>query len=193
MRVLLTLALLLVVLFPAQAEEEISVYASYRLFHPTSESMQNSRTTLAVQDETAFGIGTDYRFSNWGSAELDFMRLWMDVEANREHFGHTNADLISASLNFHFFDDGQLDFSVGPGLTYSEYGTFSYANPCTPPVELEDELAVSVRTRLDIALTSRLSITAGARYMDLEIHRGLSSLEIDPVILGAGVMLTFGR
>ena len=182
------LAALVLLLAPAVAfAGEVEVYASARYLEPLGDAAGG----LAAASSTGWGGGVGLGPWPWGRVELDFMRAELPVVSagwprSGIELDRAPVDVYALLLNLRLYESERLEVYFGPVAGYAEIGELA-------GVPLEDELAIGVSGAVAVRVGGPVVLRAGLRYLDLEIRRGLGSLEVDPIVASAGLGLRFGR
>lgn len=179
-RTLVALAALLVVLSPAFADS-LKVYGSYRYVAPVANG-SFAGVSLEADAAPAWGGGFEWRLNGWGGFELDYSRVGHDLFYGDRNIGRFDAEMYGLAMNLHLVDEPRWGMYFGPLISYAEFEQTNVDNEWTP----------GVSAGLDLKLTQRWAATFGARYIDLELTRGISALEIDPLVGSVGLAFTFG-
>ena len=89
---------------------------------------------------------------------------------------------LTAGLNFHLTPNRRVDLFLGPLVGFVGYGG-----------DFDDDLAWGVNLGVDVPLPWRWYFTGGARYLKSSAEAPASGLdlEVDPIILSAGLSIRF--
>jgi outer membrane protein W len=200
----ITLLLVLVAALPAlaQAPVDISVFASWVDAQGDTIFAEGPETNFESGD--GFGVAVNWFWGRSLSTELSASALKMDagLDLGGEPFvdlGSIDLTAISLTFQYHFARDSVIDPYLGVGAAWVMVEDLESddLDLLFGPLEADDEFTYVLNAGLGIRLTQSFGLYLDAKYMPLEIATRAAGdtedtkLEIDPMIISAGIRIRF--
>lgn len=155
-------------------------------------------------DGSGFGLGIGYRLTPHLGLALDVASADFDVVLRSESAGGTFEDTESAGfemylagVDWHFAPERRLDVSLGltAAMTKLEDLVFLTASGDREKMTFDDDVGVGFSLGIEwpFGAESRWRLTSRARYLQtiLESDSGSGDLDLDPLIVSAGIAYAF--
>lgn len=198
-RTVIVLSLLLFPLLAAAQSNELGVFISTSQFEDSE--LSDGVDTLDLEFDEDMGYGVSYnRFWFGGfSTEFAYQKLGADLtvgfEDIRADAGELDLDILSATAQLHFARGGMFSPYIGGGVAYVSGQAGSIDEEELEDTDLESEVEFLANAGLDIGLTPGFAIFIDGKYILYEARGEGDSdgeaLDINPLIVGAGVKLRF--
>lgn len=165
------------------------------------EGREQTGTNLQtdVGDSVTPEFDVTYFFTDHIAAELIAATAQHEVSAGGLDLGETFILPPTLTLQYHFTPDQKFSPYVGAGLNYSLfYGEDSGTG--FNDLEVEGGLGFALQAGFDYWINENWGLNLDAKYIDLDIDAAVTlnnsrlranDVELDPVILGAGVAYRF--
>jgi outer membrane protein W len=200
----ITLLLVLVAALPAlaQAPVDISVFASWVDAQGDTILAEGPETNFESGD--GFGVAINWFWGRSLSTELSASAIKMDagLDLGGQPFvdlGSIDLTPIALTFQYHFARDSVIDPYLGVGAAWVlvEDIESDDLDLLFGPLKVDDEFTYVLNAGLGIRLTQTFGLYLDAKYMPLEIATRAAGdtvdtkLEIDPMIISAGIRIRF--
>ena len=199
-RTLIVLSLLLLPLTAtAQPMNEIGVFISTSQFDDSEISDAEDIFDVEFDEDMGYGVSYNRFWTNSFSTELAYQRLGADLTVSFEEIaedaGTLDLDILSATGQLHFVRGGLLSPYIGGGVAYVSGEAGFIDEEEIESANLENEIDFLANAGLNIGFAQSFVIFLDGKYIMYEA-RGEGddeddSLDINPLILSAGVKLRF--
>ncbi len=161
------------------------------------------RAFLTLGKGAGFGLGLEYLFSDRWGVEGGILFGELDAEAfvdRGDLWAHAEDEVsfrpLMLGLNYHMTPGRKADFYIGPFVALVQYSSARFNLPFTQiNTDYDDDFGVGLNLGVDIPFgSSAWGFNGGVRYLQTTADEdgGLGrSLDIDPLILSAGVGVRF--
>jgi outer membrane protein len=157
---------------------------------------------IQVKDRWVPELDITYFFSKQLSAELVLAFTELDAHVAASAVGAFDAGSFKAlpptlTVQWHFLPDGQFRPYVGAGLNYTRLSSVKLGNAVTGPLDLDrTSIGPAVQAGVDIGLGGAWSLNVDVKkvWIRTDLKSGgnkLSTLKVDPVLVGVGVGYRF--
>ena len=209
---LLSLALVLVVAFPAFADRSVDITGFVTWVDPNSEGTFDApedEIDVELGDEMGFGAAVNIFWGERISTELAVSQVdspfVLSPRARLINVSEAEVNMIpiTAVLQFHFIPEGIIDPYIGAGAAYIVFGgdvrDDDAGNLALDDIE-GDDLGLVLNGGLSLRLGSNFAIVGDVKYVPtgsaaravLNNDEGTETdVEVSPIIVSAGLSLRF--
>lgn len=194
-----TTALLVVTAFCAQSAMayqagDIYVRGGIEKTDPEPDNGRLNNQHINVDDDTGFAYGMGYLFSDKLGVELNGSQTQkQNLRVGGSDDGHFESTPLNLMLNYYplgGISDARVHPYVGVGVNYTNFKNESFDSG------LDDSWGFAGQLGVDLNITDNLLVGTWARYTDVDTNVDLpgthrTRLDIDPVIIGAGLTYRF--
>jgi outer membrane protein len=190
----------------AEVEQRFRIQGTWS--NPTDEFRdpdEDGAVVIEAEDEIGGRIGYELLFGDRWGAELAVGTARHDVSVSgvpgpRFDIGRIRVTPVTASLLYHFQPRGRVDFFLGGGAAYVDYGDFELTLPVSDPEDpssfaVKSDLTYTLQAGLDLKLNDRWGLTGNVQWIDTDAQfaddEEEDELPIAPLVVGAGVALRF--
>lgn len=157
---------------------------------------------IHVKDKWVPELDISYFFTKQIAAELVLAFTKLDARVTSSAVGAFDAGSFKAlpptlTVQWHFLPDGQFRPYVGAGINYTNLSSVKLGNATTGPLTLDrNSFGPALQAGLDIGLGGpwSLNIDVKKAWIRTDLKSGgskLSTLKVDPVLVGLGVGYRF--
>jgi outer membrane protein W len=198
---LAALVMLLVVFIPCSlaAEERVIFRGGVYYSMPTGKlNVYNNGEGGTLQAEDGFGpqVSVEAKFSHLLGFNMRIAYIDYDLRAKLPGIDRTYANQpafpISLTLLFHPLAGKNLDWYIGPGISYdihshAELEPWAAELEGFTKAEADNSLGITTQTGLDIMFSPKAGLNLDLRYTTSYTNR----LHIDPIEVGVGAIVRF--
>ena len=195
------LALAAVVVFasaPAVAQDHsFKVFATANWISPLADddiTFEGVEDSLEGSDEFGYEAGFEWRLNKIVGIEGSYMLGSNDFELGSTDIGELDQQTITAALNLHIIPTTFFDLWIAPVASWYTFDDIDA--PGGESVEVGSEWGYGAAVGFDIGFGKTFAITAGVRYIKLDVSGDSSGgnfdVGIDPLIARAGIAIRFG-
>lgn len=157
---------------------------------------------IHVKDRWVPELDISYFFTKQIAAELVLAFTKLDARVTESAVGAFDAGSFKAlpptlTVQWHFLPDGQFRPYVGAGINYTNLSSVKLGNATTGPLTLDrNSFGPALQAGIDIGLGGpwSLNIDVKKAWIRTDLKSGgtkLSTLKVDPVLVGLGVGYRF--
>ena len=180
---------------PASAQDHtFKVFATFDWISPLGEEdVTVGSVTDSVQagDELGYEAGFEWRLHKIVGLEASYLVAEHDIESEDATLATVDQQSLTAALNFHILPTKYFDFWVAPVASWVDWGDIE-AEDGSAEEEADSEVAFGAAVGFDIGIGKTFAITAGVRWLSVDISTETADLPVDPLIARAGIALRFG-
>jgi outer membrane protein W len=168
-------------------DTNFKVFGAAAYVAPLSDtSISGVGDAIEASSELGWSAGFEWRINELFGLQLDATWADHDVEASTGTLGSVTLQPLAATVNFHLINTKVVDFYVGGGFAYVNFGDLETASG---DLNTDAESTWQIQAGLDIGLSEWFFITAGLRYYDLSVQvDGVpDEVAIDPLVTTVGV------
>ncbi len=192
---------------PAMAADKTNIVRGSVLYSdPTGNGRAAVDPNHELKADNAFGFAFSYerRVSDLIGLNLDLSWVNPDVKislvSESDTFGKMSIAPLTLSLLFHPLKKGDIDFYIGPGLSYVTYGDLkleawvqSYSD--ASKLAVDNELSLALQTGADIHFNEVWGLNIDLKYLDTKAKTDFEgeslNIDVNPLLLSVGVTVRF--
>jgi hypothetical protein len=180
---------------PAVAQDHtFKVFATFNWISPLSEddvTIGSITDSVQASNELGYEGGFEWRLHKIVGLEGSYLVAEHDIELGGESVATVDQKTLTASLNFHILPTKYFDFWVAPVASWVNWGDIEPEDGSSSE-EADSEVAFGAAIGFDIGLGKTFAITAGVRWLSLDLATDTEEVGVDPLIARAGIALRFG-
>lgn len=193
-------AIALLAISPVMAQDDhFKVFATANWIAPLSESdvtFGSVKDSVSAANALGYEAGFEWRLNKVVGLEGSYLVGSNDVDFGSTNIGSLDSNAITAALNFHIVPTKHFDLWVAPVASWYHFKDFELDSSVGGgSTSINDEWGYGAAVGLDIGFNKTFAITAGVRYVKLNVSSdssgGVDNVDINPLISRVGVAFRF--
>ena len=193
-------AIALLAAAPVMAQDNgFKVFATANWIAPLSESdvtFGSVKDSVSAANALGYEAGFEWRLHKIVGLEGSYLVGSNDVDFGSTNIGSLDSNAITAALNFHIVPTKHFDLWVAPVASWYHFKDFELDSSLGGgSTSINDEWGYGAAVGLDIGFNKTFAITAGVRYVKLNVSSdssgGVDNVDINPLISRVGVAFRF--
>ena len=150
--------------------------------------------SLEAASDLGWEAGFEWRLNKVVGLEGSYMVAEQDIDFGNDPAASVKSGWINAALNFHIIPAEHFDLWVAPVASWVNWDDIEF-DPALgqPTAEAESDVAFGAALGFDIGIGDVFAITAGLKWLSLDLQTNGNNIPVDPLIARAGVAFRFGK